>query len=113
MYCVEDIDNSWVQDHFKTVQLDPNCKVEESTVTDKETGDTYVALKVTKGASLMDTDALHASPDVAVEKLDKATGADAKIIDDLKFVPYYFRANRGGQGQMRVGLRRWNRQAKA
>lgn len=24
----------------------------------------------------------------------------------LKFVPYYFRANRGGKGHMRVGLRR-------
>jgi hypothetical protein len=24
---------------------------------------------------------------------------------DLCFVPYYLRANRGGQGQMRVGLR--------
>lgn len=24
---------------------------------------------------------------------------------DLNFVPYYFRANRGGKGHMRVGLR--------
>lgn len=24
---------------------------------------------------------------------------------DLKFIPYYLRANRGGKGQMRVGLR--------
>ena len=109
VYCAEDVDNPWVKDHFKTIQLDPHCKIEESTVTDKETNDTYVALKVSKGASLMDVNALRASPDVAVEELNKATGADAKIIDELKFVPYYFRANRGGRGQMRVGLKRWNR----
>lgn len=109
VYCVEDMDNPWVKDHFKTVQLDPHCKIEEEMVTDKESGDTYVALKVVKGASLVDVAALHASPDVAVKELDKAAGVDAKIIDELKFVPYYFRANRGGRGQMRVGLRRWNR----
>ena len=113
VYCVEDVDNDWVQDHFKTVQLDPHCKIDESTVTDKDTGDTYVALKVVKGASVMNMDALLASPDVAIEELNKATGADAKVIEDLKFVPYYFRANRGGRGQMRVGLKRWNRPAKA
>jgi hypothetical protein len=27
---------------------------------------------------------------------------------DLKFVPFYFRANRGGKGQMRVGLKRYS-----
>jgi uncharacterized protein len=108
VYCVEDVDNAWVKDHFKTVQLDPQCTIEESTVTDKETNDTYVALKISKSASLMNLDTLHASPDVAVKKLNDITRADAKIIDELNFVPYYFRANRGGQGQMRVGLRRWN-----
>ncbi|KAJ9613061.1 hypothetical protein H2200_003002 [Cladophialophora chaetospira] len=109
VYCIEDVDNAWVQDHFKTVQLDPHCKIDEITVTDKDTNDAYVALKVIKGASLMNMDALHASPDARIEELDKATGADAKIIEELIFVPYYFRANRGGRGQMRVGLKRWNK----
>ena len=32
-----------------------------------------------------------------------------KPLPSLHFVPYYFRANRGGKGHMRVGLRRWVR----
>ena len=34
---------------------------------------------------------------------------DTKLLDEVKFVPYYFRSNRGGRGEMRVGLRRWIR----
>lgn len=26
-------------------------------------------------------------------------------VQDLNFIPFYFRANRGGTGQMRVGLK--------
>jgi hypothetical protein len=33
--------------------------------------------------------------------------AEAKKIETLKFVPYYFRANRGGRGMARVGLKEW------
>jgi hypothetical protein len=35
----------------------------------------------------------------AVESLQRGQ------VDVLRFIPYYFRANRGGKGQMRVGLR--------
>jgi hypothetical protein len=51
VYCVEDVDNPWVQDHFKSVQLDPACSVQEKLVTDGTTGDTYVALTVAKGGA--------------------------------------------------------------
>lgn len=31
---------------------------------------------------------------------------DGKAPKDLQLIPYYFRANRGGRGQMRVGMKR-------
>ncbi|KIX96206.1 uncharacterized protein Z520_07984 [Fonsecaea multimorphosa CBS 102226] len=109
IYCVEDMDNQWVKDHFKSVQLDPACAVHEELVTDKTTGDTYVALTVAKGASLLRTENIHARPGVEVSALDNVARSEDGVIDELKFVPYFFRANRGGRGQARVGLRRWNR----
>jgi len=107
VYWVEDVDNPWVKDHCKSLQLDPKCKIEEETITDKESGDTCVALNVVNGASILDVGSLTALPDVPVGKFDQATGLNAEIINELEFVPYYFRANRGGRGQMRIVLRRW------
>jgi hypothetical protein len=110
VYCVEDVDNPWVKDHFKSVQLDPAaCSVGERVVSDATTGDKYVALTVAKGASIVRTDLIHAEPGVDVDLLDGVVRADDGVIDELNFIPYYFRASRGGSGQMRVGLKRWHR----
>lgn len=109
VYVVEDVDNPWVKDHFKSVQLDPSCAVQEKTITDDTTGDTYVALTVAKGASVLKTQDIHAYPDVGAGELQRVEEAADTVIDELKFVPYYFRANRGGRGQARVGLRRWHK----
>ena len=109
MYCAEDVDNTWVQDHFKSVQLDPRCEVKEKMVMDPATKDTYVALTVVKGASVLKTESIRAAPEVEVKDLDKALQCEATILEELNLVPYYFRANRGGRGQARVGLRRWLR----
>ena len=40
------------------------------------------------------------------EELNKSMET-AKVINELKFVPYYYRANRGGRGMARVGLKKW------
>ena len=109
VYVVEDVDNPWVKDHFKSVQLDPACAVQEETITDKTSGDTLVALTVARGASVLNTGDIHACPDVEAGELKKIEQSVDTVIDELKFVPYYFRANRGGRGQARVGLRRWHR----
>ncbi|KAK3684591.1 hypothetical protein LTR37_020122 [Vermiconidia calcicola] len=101
VYCVEDADNPWVSDHFKAVQLDPRCKIEERSVYDDASGDSFVGLTVSDGASAIDLQKLQASPAVDAQASQHATP-----IKELQFVPYYFRANRGGKGQMRVGLRR-------
>ncbi|CAD0111513.1 unnamed protein product, partial [Aureobasidium uvarum] len=88
VYCVEDFDNAWVQDHFAHVQ-------------DKSSGDSFVALTVTHGASVLNTDAFEETPFLLDDGLSKGTP-----LPSLEFVPYYFRANRGGKGHMRVGLKR-------
>lgn len=110
VYCVEDVDNTWVTDHFKSVQVDPvsSC-VQERSVTDEITGDFYKALTVSKGASILDVDEIHARPGVEVGPSENGTQLQESLMDELNFVPYYFRANRGGRGQARVGLRRWHR----
>jgi DUF1680 family protein len=110
VYCVEDIDNSWVKDHFKSVQLDPACAIQEKVVTHDTTGDTYVALTVAKGASILDTGSINAQPGVEFNHVNEATQSQDIVLDELNFVPFYFKANRGGRGQARVGLRRWHRQ---
>jgi uncharacterized protein len=103
VYCVEDVDNPWVKDHFKSVQLDPACSVEEKHVTDQKTGDGYVQLSVKKGARLLDVENIHPSPGIEIDDIQRG----GRVIDELVFVPYHFRANRGGSGQARVGLRQW------
>ena len=47
-------------------------------------------------------------PGVAVPVLEEKMKG-IQLLDEVKFIPYYFRSNRGGRGEMRVGLKRWNR----
>ncbi|WAO83287.1 Hypothetical protein NCS54_00047200 [Fusarium falciforme] len=92
VYCVEDADNPWETNHFKDVFLRADSKVVEKMVTDEKTGEEYVALQ---SKCWKQSISIHASL-----KVD----GDSATPQDLIFVPYYFRANRGGKGQMRVGL---------
>ena len=62
--------------------------------------DSYVAIIAKQGmAGELDTSAWNRK--IAADSREKIVGARR----DLCFIPYYLRANRGGQGQMRVGLR--------
>ncbi|KAI4728144.1 DUF1680-domain-containing protein [Aureobasidium sp. EXF-10728] len=101
VYCVEDFDNTWVQDHFANVLLNPACTITEKHVQDQSSGDSFVALTVTQGASVLNTDAFEESPFLQDNGL-----SEGEPLPSLEFVPYYFRANRGGKGHMRVGLKR-------
>ncbi|KAF1933965.1 glycoside hydrolase family 127 protein [Didymella exigua CBS 183.55] len=111
VYCVEDVDNTWVTDHFRSTHLDPEC-LTKNAVTEIKTADPslpdeiYVSITVHKAAYTVDFDRLKIKPSVDKEDLHKTIGA-AKVIDELKFVPYYYRANRGGHGMARVGLKQW------
>lgn len=99
VYCVEDFDNPWVDDHFKSLCLDVTARVEESRVDSESLSEPYVKLTVHDGVYSMQVDGNHTPTfKVAQHKLEKA--------NQLHFIPYALRANRGGKGHMRVGLRR-------
>lgn len=69
---------------------------------DQKTGDHYVGITLTDGAWNVESATSRSAPFVDAE-LQSAT---LQKLDALSFVPYYFRANRGGKGHMRVGLRK-------
>lgn len=108
IYSVEDFDNPWVQDHFRSLQLDPDAQVSENLVTDPLTEERYIGLCVHNGASLLPQSKLHARPSIPWHSLVK-TSAESEVVEDLHFIPYYFRSNRGGKGMSRTGIRRWIR----
>ncbi len=102
VYCVEDFDNAWVEDHFKTLVLDPASTVEENRVDEKEMGEPYVALTVQGVRSFLDVRKKQ-GPEVLGGEISYREG---KGIKELCFIPYALRDNRGGKGHMRVGIRR-------
>ena len=118
VYCVEDLDNDWVQDHFKvrnlvesprsrlilkqqTTFVDTQALVEESSMSDPET---WVALNLKDGCRTLDLEETDRSPLTNVRARQQKLQA-AKVVPRLNFVPYCLRSNRGGKGHMRVGLR--------
>lgn len=105
IYCLEDFDNPWVEDHFKSLVLDPTCTITEKLVFDSSISEEpYVALSATNGASLIDTEdqsGPHIAPGAVPYRKDRR-------VDKLHFIPYCLRSNRGGKGHMRVAIR-WRR----
>ncbi|GKT45074.1 non-reducing end beta-L-arabinofuranosidase [Colletotrichum spaethianum] len=89
VYCVEDADHPWENNHFKDIGMKREGKVGEEWRVDRVSGEEYFALRTVGWER----------PPEALEK-----GKEG-VKRDLVFVPFYFRANRGGKGQMRVGLR--------
>ncbi|KAI5459575.1 hypothetical protein BGZ63DRAFT_425555 [Mariannaea sp. PMI_226] len=92
VYCVEDSDNSWEANHFKDILITTDSSVSEESRKDEKTGEEYIALHSVCWESSPTNHAAFSAP------------GDATKSRDLTFVPYYFRANRGGKGHMRVGL---------
>ncbi|KAG8629001.1 hypothetical protein KVT40_002866 [Elsinoe batatas] len=81
VYCLEDVDNPWVRDHFKTLRLD---------------GGQMRVKFAGQGGS------------VAQEQGEEegVVAPNGERVGELTFVPFYFRGNREGRGQMRVGIGR-------
>lgn len=105
VYCVEDADNDWVKDHFKSVVLDTNVPLVESEtgkavykINGEEEAEEFVMITAENAARFLKTDDMgyECRTQYAIEKGRRET---------LKYVPYFVRANRGGRGMMRVGLR--------
>jgi hypothetical protein len=75
------------------------------------TGDSFVALDLHSGATTLagkEDTPLSVGPGVDAIALQESIGR-SEPLDVLRFVPYYFRANRKGNGHMKVGLRQWHR----
>lgn len=100
MYCVEDVDNPWVDDHFKSVLFDTSVALREVKRTDIFPDETVIGVQA-QGAAQFIVASEEQSPlnEGSILKLQKWRR------ETLHFIPYYARANRGGKGMMRVGLR--------
>lgn len=96
VYCVEDVDNPWVKDHFRgTVMLIEETIFVENYCQDSTLDEVYVGITAEKAGYQL---ALEGGGTL---RGDRFVEGEAR---DLVFIPYYFRANRAGKGQMRVGL---------
>lgn len=101
IYCVEDVDNPWVKNHFRDVAIDPSVSLRE--VGKDPSIQDFIIISAPKAGAL-----LESSPwNVVSQQKDSVPGVVYSKSErkDLTFIPYYARANRGGSGQMRVGLR--------
>jgi uncharacterized protein len=67
-------------------------------------GDSIHALIVKKGAFTQNINEDKYSPLASAQDV-KNLASNALPVENLKLVPYYYRANRGGRGQMRVGFK--------
>lgn len=94
VYCVEDVDNQWEDNHFKDVVVDNKAIFTEEEREWK--GSKYTALKGSGWTRTSEDWEVDGPAPV------ESKGQDRK----LTFVPYYLRGNRGGKGHMRVGLLR-------
>ncbi|KAF5573963.1 DUF1680 domain-containing protein [Fusarium pseudocircinatum] len=108
VYCAEDIDNSWEQNHFKDVGLKVGTPIyEEERVFDDGNGtrETYIALKTTcwkRKVKHQEPQFTGLAPGVEMQSGKEFYTEKSEIV----LVPYYLRSNRGGKGHMRVALNR-------
>ncbi|KAJ4035746.1 hypothetical protein NW761_014061 [Fusarium oxysporum] len=100
VYCIEDADNAWEDNHFKDVGLKAGSVVKEERLCISGTDEEYIALRTSCWRRSGKLDESISTPGFDV-------GGQGSRFDDERegvFVPYYLRANRGGNGHMRVGL---------
>jgi uncharacterized protein len=102
VYCVEDVDNPWVNDHFKSLCLETDGRISENPVAAPEMAEPCVGLTVHNAASFLEVD--HDTASVVSPR--SVTHVERPDVEELHFIPYALRDNRGGRGQMRVGIRR-------
>jgi DUF1680 family protein len=132
IYCVEDADHPWVHDHFKVCLNPPACPLSkvgwkvpsdlsQSVIFDTNAprmevsckkqpsepstakGDEYIAIVVENGAKFLDLSSWNDTLTAASSDIFAHIKSERR--ETLRFIPYFYRANRGGKGQMRVGLR--------
>lgn len=103
IYCAEDVDNGWVDDHFKSVRISPNAKLEQKDAFDEILGEEYITVTV-PGVRVDPSRYAGANGTFPGINAEQVKGLGQEGIE-VVFVPYYYRGNRGGKGHMRVGFR--------
>jgi DUF1680 family protein len=98
IYCAEDVDNAWEGNHFKDVAMSRNGAVTEVPRVDERSGEEYVELRTTSWRRSLPHSIESAGPAFDTTKVV------FEEANELVLVPYYFRANRSGNGHMRVGM---------
>ncbi|KAE8449386.1 hypothetical protein EG329_008287 [Mollisiaceae sp. DMI_Dod_QoI] len=104
IYCAEDVDNPWVDDHFKSIAISSEAELQETVGHDEILNEDYVKILV-PGVKMGDEklSSMNGSfPGFEVENKRWMKKEDIEIV----FIPYFYRANRGGKGHMRVGFRK-------
>jgi hypothetical protein len=103
IYCAEDVDNEWVDDHFKSVRISQDAKLEEKSAFDAILNEDYVV--ITTSGSKIDYARYSllsgAFPGIPADQAKYSKQENVEVV----FVPYYYRGNRGGRGHMRVGFK--------
>lgn len=93
-----------VADQSQTLLFDTSASISETPKVDVETGESYMMLVACGPFSFLNVDGCsRPSPGISPDAAD--AHAD-RTVDQLHFVPYYYRANRKSKGHMRVGMRR-------
>lgn len=93
-------------DHIRSTYLDLQC-LTKNPVTGREVTDpnlpnkTYVCLTISNTVYVVDSSKLNSDAFVDKEELSQTIGA-ARVIDKLRFVPYYYKANRSRHGMVCV-----------
>jgi DUF1680 family protein len=100
VYCVEDVDNPWVDDHFRTVLFDTSVPLDEEVRNDVFEDESIIGIRAENAATFLLS--MEYNP---VMDGPQNWKLQERRRETLRFVPYYARANRGGKGMMRVGLR--------
>lgn len=102
IYCAEDAHNPCETNHFKDVVVEPGSCVTEELCTWKPTGEMYIALRTQAWTRCME--AWEGSISAGGDPTRKIAEDKLRNRREIVYVPYYFRANSGGNGHMRVGM---------
>ena len=97
------MDNEWVDDHFKSVRISLNARLEQQNAFDEILGEEYIAVTA-PGVRADQSRYAGMNGTFPGFNAEQVKGMGDESIQ-VAFVPYYYRGNRGGRGHMRVGFR--------
>lgn len=97
------MDNEWEDDHFKSVVICENARLEVNIAHDDILDEDYITVMAPglKTNCTNHNGLKGAFPGYNVGHKEDLKQERVQVV----FIPYYYRGNRGGRGHMRVGFR--------